>query len=316
MRGEGKRDPNGPGPGERREGEDFRLWRVTAKEIDREPAGFEEIGDHSRAQTVQIPGNGEDEDPPRGFAGGKNGWVEVRHDTLGDSGRQVLLSNTDLPILPEFTDLPQRGCHHEFEDDSTIHPAFEKAVNNVRTTLDASEQHSAKKALETSFNLVTRYRYQTSRILSQPFVWSRSCFSFKLAPGLRGRACGSNPVQEVIVLAATNRPDRLDPAILRPGRLGLHIEIPLPDKQEREEIFRVHLAGRPREKMTAFENLAERTGGQSGAEIAEIVDRAAATAVRRVLEGKTVLPPAGAELRIEQADLIAAIEELRKERSR
>ena len=85
----------------------------------------------------------------------------------------------------------------------------------------------------------------------------------------------------VIVLAATNRPDVLDKALLRPGRFDRHIYLELPTKEERIEIFKVHLRPLKLSKSVDVENLAALSPGFSGADIANICNEAALIAARK-----------------------------------
>lgn len=85
----------------------------------------------------------------------------------------------------------------------------------------------------------------------------------------------------VIVIAATNRPDVLDPALLRPGRFDRRVVMDLPDINEREEILKIHMQNKPLEKTISVRTLAERTPGFSGADLANLVNEAAILAVRR-----------------------------------
>lgn len=87
----------------------------------------------------------------------------------------------------------------------------------------------------------------------------------------------------VIIIAATNRPDVLDPAILRPGRFDRRIVVPLPDVRGREEIFRVHTPNVPLAADVDLEILARSTPGMSGADIENLVNESALIAAR---EGK------------------------------
>ncbi|WP_456468288.1 CDC48 family AAA ATPase, partial [Archaeoglobus sp.] len=72
---------------------------------------------------------------------------------------------------------------------------------------------------------------------------------------------GMEELKDVVVIAATNRPDMIDPALLRPGRIERHIYIPPPDKEARVEIFKIHLRGKPLADDVNIEELAERTEG-------------------------------------------------------
>jgi cell division protease FtsH len=85
----------------------------------------------------------------------------------------------------------------------------------------------------------------------------------------------------VIVIAATNRPDVLDPALLRPGRFDRRVVMDLPDINEREEILKIHMQGKPLEESINVRTLAERTPGFSGADLANLVNEAAILTVRR-----------------------------------
>ncbi|AFK50703.1 proteasome-activating nucleotidase [Thermogladius calderae 1633] len=91
---------------------------------------------------------------------------------------------------------------------------------------------------------------------------------------------GFRPLDRVKVIAATNRIDVLDPAILRPGRLDRLIEIPLPDKQGRYEIFKVHTRRMKLADDVDLHELASKTEGLSGAEIKAIVTEAGYNAIR------------------------------------
>ena len=85
----------------------------------------------------------------------------------------------------------------------------------------------------------------------------------------------------VIVIAATNRPDVLDPALLRPGRFDRRVVMDLPDIDEREAILNIHIKNKPQEKDIRIRTIAERTPGFSGADLANLVNEAAIVAVRR-----------------------------------
>lgn len=85
----------------------------------------------------------------------------------------------------------------------------------------------------------------------------------------------------VIVIAATNRPDVLDPALLRPGRFDRRVVLDLPDINEREAILKIHIKGKPLNQDVNIRTLAERTPGFSGADLANLVNEAAILAARR-----------------------------------
>jgi cell division protease FtsH len=88
----------------------------------------------------------------------------------------------------------------------------------------------------------------------------------------------------VIVLAATNRPDMLDPALIRPGRFDRKISVPLPDLSDRQAIIRLHMNGKPVSEGVNVENLAKKTVGFSGADIENMLNEAAILAARENAE--------------------------------
>jgi cell division protease FtsH len=92
---------------------------------------------------------------------------------------------------------------------------------------------------------------------------------------------GFDTNQEVIVMAATNRPDVLDPALLRPGRFDRQVTVGLPDRKGREAILGIHTRGIPVGKSVDISTVAKSTTGFSGADLANLVNEAALTAARR-----------------------------------
>lgn len=107
---------------------------------------------------------------------------------------------------------------------------------------------------------------------------------------------GFDGTKGVVILAATNRPDSLDKALLRPGRFDRRIPVELPDLKGREEILKVHSKNVKREENLDFNIIARSTSGASGAELANIINEAALRAVR---EGKE---------RMSQEDLEESVE--------
>ncbi len=95
---------------------------------------------------------------------------------------------------------------------------------------------------------------------------------------------GLEELREVVVIAATNRPDLIDPALLRPGRIERHIYIPPPDKEARKEIFRIHLKNKPLAEDVKLDELAEKTEGYSGADIEAVCREAGMLAIREALK--------------------------------
>jgi cell division protease FtsH len=102
----------------------------------------------------------------------------------------------------------------------------------------------------------------------------------------------------VIVIAATNRPDVLDPALMRPGRFDRQVVLDPPDISDREAILKVHAKGKPLAKNVNMRQIAERTPGFSGADLANLMNEGAILAARRN------------QKEVEQIDLYQAIEKV------
>jgi len=119
---------------------------------------------------------------------------------------------------------------------------------------------------------------------------------------------GIEELKGILVLGATNRLDMLDPAVLRPGRFDEIVEVPIPDENDRREIFDIHLKGKPLGTGITPDDLASRTEGFSGAEIASVCNKAALKAVRRAVESRDDK----VKVIIETGDIQSAIEEVQK----
>ncbi len=109
---------------------------------------------------------------------------------------------------------------------------------------------------------------------------------------------GFEPNEKIVVMAATNRPDVLDPALLRPGRFDRRVIIDLPDRNDREEILKIHSRKKPFAEDVNLRVVAERTPGFSGADLYSLMNEGAILAAR---ENRT---------KISQYDLIRSIEKV------
>ncbi len=109
---------------------------------------------------------------------------------------------------------------------------------------------------------------------------------------------GFEPNEKVIVMAATNRPDVLDPALLRPGRFDRRVTIDLPDRDDREAILKVHARSKPLAEDVNLKVIAERTPGFSGADLYSLMNEGAILAAR---ENRA---------KVAQFDLIRSIEKV------
>jgi len=119
---------------------------------------------------------------------------------------------------------------------------------------------------------------------------------------------GLEELHNVLVIGATNRLDIVDPAVLRPGRFDRIIEVPLPDKKGRKNIFEIHTRKKPLADNVDVDKLVEMTEDFSGAEIESVANRASISALKRyVSEAKQNVK----EIRITQKDFEDAIEKIR-----
>jgi len=95
---------------------------------------------------------------------------------------------------------------------------------------------------------------------------------------------GLEALHDVVVIGATNRPELIDPALLRPGRFDRSITVDLPDRETRKEIFKIHTRDRPIDSEVDFEELAKKTKEMSGADIASICNEAVMLSIRDVVK--------------------------------
>ncbi|HLE17276.1 MAG TPA: CDC48 family AAA ATPase [Syntrophales bacterium] len=120
---------------------------------------------------------------------------------------------------------------------------------------------------------------------------------------------GIEELKGVLVLAATNRMDQIDPALLRAGRFDYLIEIPIPDEETRLKIFQVHTKDKPLEKGIDFKKFAQETDGLTGADIELICKKAALMTIRNAISKQIT---SSGELVITENDFTHAVEEVKK----
>ena len=147
------------------------------------------------------------------------------------------------------------------ESEKRVREIFRKARQAAPTVVFIDEIDSIAPARGTDMNRVT------DRLINQ----------------LLTEMDGIEKNSGVVVIAATNRPDILDPALLRPGRLDRLIYVPAPDERTRLEILRVHTKRVPLAGDVSLEDIARRTKGYSGADLAALVREAALNAMRRIM---------------------------------
>ena len=118
---------------------------------------------------------------------------------------------------------------------------------------------------------------------------------------------GLEDLKGVVVIGATNRPDIIDEALLRPGRFDRILEVPVPDKESRKHIFQIHTKKKPLESDVNLDKLVEMTEGMTGADIAALVNAAAMSAIKGHIRQKS-----GSKLRISMRHFETALDKIKK----
>ena len=118
---------------------------------------------------------------------------------------------------------------------------------------------------------------------------------------------GLEDLKGVVVIGATNRPDIIDEALLRPGRFDRMLEVPVPDKEARKHIFQIHTKKKPLESDVNIDKLIEMTEGMTGADIAALVNAAAMSAIK-----EHVIQKSSSKLRISMRHFETALDKIKK----
>lgn len=190
---------------------------------------------------------------------------------------RAVAATTDANFLP--VDGPELMNKYVGESERAVRELFERARANAPTVVFFDEIDSMAPSRATDAEASA-----PERVVSQ----------------LLTELDGIRPRERVTVIAATNRPDRLDNALLRPGRLDRLVHVPLPDAEARREIFRVHVRDRPVDGLD-FDELAARTDGYTGSDIAAVVREASLLALESYLESAAASAEPGANLDVDPA---------------
>ena len=118
---------------------------------------------------------------------------------------------------------------------------------------------------------------------------------------------GLEDLKGVVVIGATNRPDIIDEALLRPGRFDRILEVPAPDRESRKHIFHIHTKKKPLESDVNLDKLVEMTEGMTGADIAALVNAAAMSAIKEHVRQKS-----GSKLRISMRHFETALNKIKR----
>lgn len=118
---------------------------------------------------------------------------------------------------------------------------------------------------------------------------------------------GLEDLKGVVVIGATNRPDIIDEALLRPGRFDRILEVPPPDKDARKQIFHIHTKKKPLESDVNLDKLVEMTEGMTGADVAALVNAAAMTAIKEHVRQKS-----GSKLKVSMKHFETALNKIKK----
>ena len=122
---------------------------------------------------------------------------------------------------------------------------------------------------------------------------------------------GVEELEKVVIIAATNRPDLIDSALTRPGRIDAIVELKIPDKLTREKIFAVHTKNMPLDKAINLDNYVKKTENWTGADIEAVCRNAGMNAIKRVYKEK-VKEREKQEVRVTKEDFDKALEEVSK----
>jgi transitional endoplasmic reticulum ATPase len=121
---------------------------------------------------------------------------------------------------------------------------------------------------------------------------------------------GLEDLKGVVVIGATNRPDIIDEALLRPGRFDRILEVPVPDIEARKQIFHIHTKKKPLDSDVNLDKMVEMTEGMTGADIAALVNAAAMSAIKEHVRQKS-----GTKLMISMKHFEAALNKIKKKKS-
>ncbi|MEF8874248.1 MAG: AAA family ATPase [Candidatus Thermoplasmatota archaeon] len=172
-------------------------------------------------------------------------------------------SSNELDVTIQIVNGPELVSGFAGESEKKIREIMNRGRENAPSIIffDEIDSLASKESMETA---------EVSRAVSQ-FLTEMD--------GMEGS-------EQVMIVGTTNRPQKLDPAILRPGRLDKIFYVPPPDHEARKEIFKIHLRDIPTSGEIDYENLASRTGGYTGADIASIVEDAKLIAIRDMVQGE------------------------------
>ncbi len=122
---------------------------------------------------------------------------------------------------------------------------------------------------------------------------------------------GLQSLHNVVVIGATNRPDMLDPALLRPGRFDRLVKIASPDLEGRKQILRIHTAKKPMADDVDIDELAKKTDGYSGADLAALANEAVMLTIRKMVAAGEADPKKMTERRIDMATFTEALNKVK-----
>mgnify|MGYP000774484239 FL=1 len=121
---------------------------------------------------------------------------------------------------------------------------------------------------------------------------------------------GLEGLQDVVVIAATNRPDMIDPALLRPGRFDRMVEIGLPDLESRKSILAIQTANTPLADDGVLTAVADKTEGYTGADLSAVVNEAIMDAVRELVKSDDISDERLNEAKVSMSSFLSAVEKL------
>ena len=185
---------------------------------------------------------------------------------------------------------------------------------NVRKLFAAAEQEQAEKGDESELHLIIFDEFDAI-VKQRGSTKDNTGVSDNVVNQLLSKIDGVDALRNVLLVGMTNRKDLIDEALLRPGRFEVQIEIKLPDKAGRKQIFDIHTKHLKQEGTLAadvdLEEMSEKTKNYTGAEIEGVVKAAASYALQRCIDYKNPSKPITQEVRVGHADFLGATEDVR-----
>eukprot|EP01059_Diplonema_ambulator_P018531 TRINITY_DN3094_c0_g1_i1.p1 TRINITY_DN3094_c0_g1~~TRINITY_DN3094_c0_g1_i1.p1 ORF type:complete len:770 (+),score=328.63 TRINITY_DN3094_c0_g1_i1:40-2349(+) len=189
-----------------------------------------------------------------------------------------------------------------------------ESEKNVRLLFEPAEKEQAEKGDESELHLIIFDEFDAI-VKQRGSTRDNTGVADSVVNQLLSKIDGVDSLNNVLLVGMTNRKDLIDEALLRPGRFEVQIEIQLPDKAGRKQIFTIHTSKHKKEGTLAddvdIDALAERAKNYTGAEIEGVVKAATSFALRRLIDYDNPTKPMGTDIHVTMADFIEAMEDVK-----